>query len=488
MDVLPVESDDRALVFLSDLHLVTDPEKRDFFAADELSALLDELIARPEPVDLVIAGDFFDLLQLGGEDREAAFRAALEVPEYEAMWARLRRFTAMPRHRTIYLVGNHDAEMGWNQPLRRYLLASGLVSEIALSYHYVYRDAEGNGCLVYCEHGNDYDGINTVGDYENPAVTPFGAHIVTDVVNYLEPLGRHAAIDAPTSIADIDNIHPLGMIPWWFLSIYLYQQVRRVTKYILIPAFILYLFIHILPLYLLFERYGENLLVRGIYTFTDIEVLATLAITTFDGSILLLLLTVLLVRYDFARLRRRYGLQDPDDIFRRGARHYRRTCEALVSGAQRPVHWPADEPWNGADLFVYGHTHEQALTEMVLGPGRRRAFANTGTWTRKVIRIRAHLRLPPVFIPTYELSYVTVERQGDLVRVRLWDRPKALEYRLPWTERLATIGRRRPRLLPEALVPHVVRTVDLPLGPGAAARWEPARAARATAVAEDAGK
>ncbi len=234
------EAGERTLVFISDLHLATDPEMRDFFAQDELAALLDELTAHPEPVDLIIAGDFFDLLQLNGADREAAFRRALHLPEYATLFDRLRRFTAIPRHRTIYLVGNHDAEMGWNAPLRRYLLASGLVSEISLAYRHVYADAQGNGCLVYCEHGNDYDGINTVGDYTNPAVTPLGAHIVTDLVNYLEPLGRHAPIDAPTSIADIDNIHPLGMIPWWFLSTYFYQQVRRLTKYVLIPAAILY--------------------------------------------------------------------------------------------------------------------------------------------------------------------------------------------------------------------------------------------------------
>ncbi len=481
------EAGERTLVFISDLHLATDPEMRDFFAQDELAALLDELTAHPEPVDLIIAGDFFDLLQLNGADREAAFRRALHLPEYATLFDRLRRFTAIPRHRTIYLVGNHDAEMGWNAPLRRYLLASGLVSEISLAYRHLYTDAQGNGCLVYCEHGNDYDGINTVGDYTNPAVTPLGAHIVTDLVNYLEPLGRHAPIDAPTSIADIDNIHPLGMIPWWFLSTYFYQQVRRLTKYVLIPAAILYTLFHLLPLFFLFERYGENLLVRGIYTLTDLQLLATLLITTFDGSLLLFLLIFLLVRYDFNRTRRRYGLQDPDDIFRRGARHYRRTCEALVSGAQRPAHWPAEEPWEGAELFVYGHTHEQALTQTTDAPGQVRAFANTGTWTRKVVRIRAHLRLPPVFVPVYELNYVTVRRAGAAIRVDLWDQPKALEYRLPWTEWLATLGRRRPRLQPGALAPHILDTAIIPFRPGVAAPLAEPAAPRQRQPAERAG-
>ena len=120
----------------------------------------------------------------------------------------------------------------------------------------------------------------------------------------------------------------------------------------------------------------------------------------------------MLIRFDFSRTRRRYGLQDPDDIFRRGARHYRRTCEELVRGELRPVHWPAEEPWEGADLFVYGHTHTQDADRDRRLASAPRAFANTGTWTRKVIRITTNLKLPPVFVPIYELTYVTVERVG----------------------------------------------------------------------------
>jgi len=469
---------ERTLVFISDLHLATDEGKRDFFAQDEFVALLDDLIARPGPVDLIIAGDFFDLLQLtsaepgadpGGRWREDEFRRAFEQPEYAPMLERLRRFNRGAERRTVYLIGNHDAEMGWNDRLQDYLLRTGLVSEISLAYAHVYGGGDGAGALVYCEHGNDYDGVNTIGDYRNPAITPLGAHIVTDVVNYLEPLGRHADIDAPTSIADIDNIHPLGLIPWWFISTYFYQQVRRVTKYILLPAAIFYTLLHLVPLYLLFERYHGNPFVRGIRSLPALEEVLLGLFLLFDGSALLILLVAALIRFDFARTRRRYGLQDPDDIFRRGARHYRRTCEALVRGAQRPVHWPPEEHWEGADLFIYGHTHTQALDWIESGGGRR-AFANTGTWTRKVIRLRTHLKLPPVFVPTYELSYLTVQRAGAAIRAELWERPKALEYRLPWTERLATIGRRRPPLRPSDPAPRVLASVTIPFRPGVAVR------------------
>lgn len=460
---------ERRLIFLSDLHLASDDGKGDFFAQDELATLIEELIASPGPVDLIIAGDFFDLLQLTaatpGSDRVASFRRAFERRDYERMLDCLRRFNRTPNRRTIYLVGNHDAEAGWNDPLRAYLLESGLVTAISLAYAHTYTDEQGRGCLVYSEHGNEYDGVNTIGDYRNPTITPLGSHIVTDMVNYLEPLGRHADIDAPTSIADIDNIHPLGMIPWWFISTYFYQQVRRVTKYIIAPGLLIYLLFHLLPLYVLFEQFRGTFLGRGFESLPSVELLLAALVTMFDSSLLMLVLVYTLIRFDFSRTHRRYGLQDPDDIFRRGARHYRRTCEALVTGATRPAHWPDDTPWDGADLFVYGHTHTQNLTTIPFAGGVR-AFANTGTWTRKVIRIRANLKLPPVFVPRYELTYVTVDREGEGIRITLRERPKALVYRLPWTERLAILFRARPPMHPGDLAPRIVKTTLLPLRRG----------------------
>lgn len=455
---------DRVLIFLSDLHLATDPGKHDFFAQAELTALLDEALAREEPVDVIFNGDFFDLLQLTGSDRLAAFRETLEQPANRELLARLRLVTASDRHQCIYLIGNHDSEVGWNDDVRRYLLDAGLVNRIELAYAYTYRATDGNGCFVYAEHGNEYDGVNAVGDYRNPAVTPLGAHIVTDLVNYLEPLGRHASIDAPTSIADVDNIHPLGFIPWWLISTYFYSQVRRVVKYIVVPALVLYGFFHLLPVYLLLERYRGSVLARGLQSLPDAPFVFALLVIAFDSSLLLIFLVWLLVRYDFARTRRRYGLQDPDDILRRGARHYRRTCESLVSGRLRPAFWPVDTPWEGADLFVYGHTHEEDLT-LNEDSDTVRAYANTGTWTRKVIRLQTHFRLPPVFIPIFSLSYVVVERTGDRMRVRLWVQPKELTYRLPWTERLATLGRRRPAQRPPSLAPQILKEVSIPFRP-----------------------
>jgi hypothetical protein len=84
--------------------------------------------------------------------------------------------------------------------------------------------------------------------------------------------------------------------------------------------------------------------------------------------------------------------------------------------------------------------------------------------------VRAHLRLPPVFFPVYELNYVIVRRVNAAIEVELWEWPKSLNYRLPWTERLATIGRRPPRLQLDDMRPYVVDSIVIPFRPGVARR------------------
>jgi hypothetical protein len=57
-------SDDTLLVFVSDSHVGGDGGRDIFESPDELKALFDELAAHAGPVELVLAGDFFDFLRI----------------------------------------------------------------------------------------------------------------------------------------------------------------------------------------------------------------------------------------------------------------------------------------------------------------------------------------------------------------------------------------------------------------------------------------
>jgi UDP-2,3-diacylglucosamine pyrophosphatase LpxH len=84
---------DTLVVFVSDSHIGGDPGCDGFESPKELKALFDELASHDGPVELILAGDFFDFLQIGkvpeGMDRASL---TIERPEYKDLFAALGRF------------------------------------------------------------------------------------------------------------------------------------------------------------------------------------------------------------------------------------------------------------------------------------------------------------------------------------------------------------------------------------------------------------
>ena len=128
-------SSDTLVVFVSDSHIGGDPGCDGFESPAELEALFEELRAQKGPVELILAGDFFDFLQIGkvpdGEDRASL---TMDRPEYRDLFAALGRFREAEGKRVIYLPGNHDAESFWNPGIQKTLRERGLVDEFAYYY------------------------------------------------------------------------------------------------------------------------------------------------------------------------------------------------------------------------------------------------------------------------------------------------------------------------------------------------------------------
>ena len=128
-------SDDTLVVFVSDSHIGGDRGCDGFESPDELEALFVELAGREGPVELILAGDFFDFLQIGevevGKNRASM---TIERPEYRDLFSALKRFREAADKRVIYLPGNHDAESFWNEEIQETLRERGLVDEFAYYY------------------------------------------------------------------------------------------------------------------------------------------------------------------------------------------------------------------------------------------------------------------------------------------------------------------------------------------------------------------
>ncbi|HEX5911939.1 MAG TPA: hypothetical protein VFY54_02285, partial [Rubrobacter sp.] len=86
-------SGDTLVVFVSDSHIGGDRGCDGFESPDEFEALFVELAGRDGPVELILAGDFFDFLQIG-EVADGKNRASLTIerPEYRDLFTALKRF------------------------------------------------------------------------------------------------------------------------------------------------------------------------------------------------------------------------------------------------------------------------------------------------------------------------------------------------------------------------------------------------------------
>src|SRR5918992_1129256 len=230
-------SEDTLVVLVSDSHIGGDPGCDGFESPGELEALFEELAGREGAVELVLAGDLFDFLQISttpsGLDRAAA---TISRPEYVRMFEALGRFNEGEQKRVIYLPGNHDAEMWWNPQIRKALRKQGLVDEFALSYS-ASLEAGGKRWLVYCEHGNQFDPANTIEDYGDPLDTPLGYHVVTDFTRRVAPFGE---VSRGLNLSEIKNVYPLVEIPRWVASRYFYDAVGLVAAYLLLPLLVFY--------------------------------------------------------------------------------------------------------------------------------------------------------------------------------------------------------------------------------------------------------
>jgi UDP-2,3-diacylglucosamine pyrophosphatase LpxH len=413
-------ADDTLVVFLSDCHIGGDEGRDIFESPDDLAALFDDLASHPGPLELVLAGDFFDFLRIA-EVPDGQSRASLTIsrPEYRTLFEALRRLADGLERNVVYLPGNHDAEAWWNGELRAELQREGLVHGFALSYAASF--ASDPDRIVYCEHGNQFDPSNTIRDYDDPLDSPLGEHVVTDLLPRL-PIGWESE---GGNLRAIDRVFPLASIPQWLAGRTFYVTATQVVRWLLLPLVILFV---------------AHALVRGGGL---VDVVVELG---YDLGALLLVLGLFLVVA--GRTANRYirsagahaGRADEHELIRGG----------LESGEPPPL---------GADLageiavFVSGHTHAPSLTHFDGPSGISGARVNSGCWLRQLQPVPAHLGAPPVFVSRFVQTHVRVYREDTGLQVELWEHPRPSSQSLRVVERLAVAGRLPAE--PQATSPRV---------------------------------
>ena len=451
---------DALVVFLSDTHIGGDPGRDIFESPEELAALLQELAAHEGPVELVLAGDFFDLLQIdevpSDENRASA---TISRPEYRELFSALRSFAGGDGRRVVYLPGNHDAEVWWNGEIRGTLREEGLVDEFAFSYTARFESFPDR--IVYCEHGNQFDPANTITDYDDPLDTPLGDHVVTDVVRRVVTGGR---ITKSFDLREVNKVFPLATVPEWIAGRVFYDLLGRVATRLLLPLLAGYAAYRIIAYLLATANEGSLSFWQSYRTLPGVQ--AVFGEIAWDALLLVtvFVLFFLAIRRTAARLGSSFISPPPDERSDKSPDPARpgESVDEIRNLLSSDHHPPMGRSIRGReiDVFVSGHTHAPALSELRRENRDRAIVVNSGCWLRQLQPVRAHLGGPPVFVPKFVLTHARVYLGGDGVHVELWEHPKPTSHRLRPTERLAILGR-LPEQPPADTEPRISAGIEL---------------------------
>jgi len=429
-------SDDTLVVFLSDAH-IGGPVGSDIFeSAAELTSLLQDLSRHQGPVELVLAGDFLDLLRMGDPGHGAdGVTATIARPEYQELFAALRAFAVAPGRRVVYMVGNHDAEVWWNTRIQRSLQEAELVDVFALSYSASFNSFPDQ--LIYCEHGNQFDSANTLVDYANSLDTPVGAHLMAEMIR---PIESAPAVKGGLDLREVRYVFPLAWHPGpaeWMGGRIFYRFLDRMLRWFLgLLVLLVVAYLGYQGLEVALGHASSGLRARWPVLLEAAYGLAVLVL----AMVAAFLISRRTAERAVTTLGKRFTWLAPGLERDREAASIRQLLEHDRPPPMAGTVLPA-----GIAVFISGHTHAPAISTLARPDGTQTVIVNTGCWLRQLQPVEAWLGVPPVWVPAFVLSHVRVRPGQGGVVVELWEHPKPAERRLPWIERVAIAGRMPPQ-------------------------------------------
>jgi UDP-2,3-diacylglucosamine pyrophosphatase LpxH len=385
------------VMVISDIHLRPTRTDASTWAAGELSRRIG---GWEGPGILVMAGDILELWAIQPADPAGSLAAHPELVEA------VRTFGQGDGRRVVYLVGNHDGRIGWDEGAAA-VIERGLGAELAFA-----AELRGPGGTVRVEHGHRFDPANAFTDPRSPQDSPLGQHIVQELLPTLsgaEEHGKRRWLDGVESLSDPRTFpafvssrifyRRLAAKAWWFvLPLALAILLRIPLTYALLGGRTLDL-----------GPFSHRLLLLDLAVVLDIVVVAAIL---------------------FWGVRRSWKAASTIVAERRGRAQNDNSREAA-----------RDLVGKGFAGLVAAHTHHPELSAVEGG-----FYANTGSGTRVVDRVEARLALPHVFVPRIQLSWVELEPE-ERWRVRLL----AGRHDVPGTTALERRMAKRGALAPREL-------------------------------------
>jgi UDP-2,3-diacylglucosamine pyrophosphatase LpxH len=441
-----VGDDGRVYYLISDLHIGGDEQLEQVDFLEELLAFLERLERTDEDAELIINGDAFGLWEFTTTEGLAKFDELVET--YPELFA---QFRATGENVTVTLLpGNHDHELAvYDEYVDRFAAYNvDLVQRESLTRPV-------GGCEIWVEHGMQRDPNNRIEKFGSPNATPLGYHVnrrVTSRAGRLSNRGRY------NWLKDIQAVTPVERIPTWLVSKYFYREMNPVLRYASVPFLLLFNISIVIAMLAglaltgvwstpltLFDSalgyLGPAGPVVWLLLAVNVAVVGLLATLAVPSYLILRDVKVTLDRFGVLRPDAT-GEVDTDTDTDTGTNTDDGHPDETYLDAAREVF--ADRPQTA--VFCYGHTHRPSVTEL-----DDRLVVNTGTWLK-----RLHVRdvvagvVPPVFQPSFHLSYVRVfaGNEGVVVEHEVVEKPDPVAEELTLTERLLTVHQEPDRDIP----------------------------------------
>ena len=354
------------VVCVSDLHLRPDRTDASGWAVPQLVRTLD---AFEGPGTLLLLGDVLEMWFVQPPDGSGSLAA------HEDLVAAVDRFRAGPARTVIYVIGNHDARLAWDGVLLE-TIRDRLRCVFAFSAELI---PDGSGRRVLVEHGHAHDPANAFRDPRDPRESPLGMHLVEEVLPELA-FAQRGVLDGVEGLANPRTF------PGFLSSRYFYRRLLGVAGWIVVPLALVYL-----------ARLAASMaLVLSGNERLGLDAALGARFIGLDAAQLGVLLAVSFLAVHAARRRWREG--ESAVASRRGTTQNANTRDAARDLVAR----------GGYAGMVAGHTHHCELSEV---PGG--FYANTGSCTRVIDRVRARFRLPAVYLPRLQLSWIVLECEDD---------------------------------------------------------------------------
>ncbi|MBI2798497.1 metallophosphoesterase [Candidatus Saccharibacteria bacterium] len=359
---------------MSDIHLQAKQTKASAWVEQELAQ---RIRSHAGPGIVVLNGDIIELWAGQNPDLKAALQA------HARLTSAIKNFGEQPGCQVVFVVGNHDGEVGWSSEDQKVIqaeLGAKLCFQLELNM---------NGKVVIFEHGHQLDPDNLFEDQRDPHDHPMGQYVVQKIL----PMAQKSKTEV---LADVDTLADPRRFPIFLFSRIFYRTIVRNSGWLALPFVLalLYRFLTVVGFYFLEQAPPQKVL--------DFLVLT---------DIVIILDAVLLIVIGYVILRHFWKLSASLVDERGGSDHNRDPREYTSTRI-------SSKKITGG---VFGHTHVAELTPIKDG-----FYANSGSGTKITKAYQARLGLPKIYIPSLQLSWLEFE-MGQKVKVSLFAGNRKLE-------------------------------------------------------------